>query len=280
MDLVSISSFFTGTILPNHGIMCLMKSPYLSTSQIAKAVGVHPNTVRLYEQWGLLPPVRRSPNGYRRFTEAHLDQMRLARTALHGSYPGKNIRQSSAKLVYMSASGNLGGALEMAYEHLAIVRAEQAHAEAAVQLLERWAKGMSADATGKLLQIKDAARLLGTTIDVLRNWERNNLIRIPRNPANGYRLYGPVEISRLRVIRMLSHAGYSMMAILRMLTQLDQEKGSDVRMLLDTPRPDEDVYSASDHWITTLNEEEKRSLEIIRQLEEMIRKQQKDPQTA
>jgi hypothetical protein len=39
--------------------------PYnkLSTSKIAKAVGCHPNTVRLYEQWGLIQPVPRSAKG-------------------------------------------------------------------------------------------------------------------------------------------------------------------------------------------------------------------------
>jgi DNA-binding transcriptional MerR regulator len=57
------------------------KSHALRTSEIAKAVGVHPNTVRLYEEWGFLPPVRRNASGYRLFTEAHLDQMRLAWTA-------------------------------------------------------------------------------------------------------------------------------------------------------------------------------------------------------
>lgn len=28
-----------------------------STSQIAKIIGLHPNTVRMYEEWGLMPPV-------------------------------------------------------------------------------------------------------------------------------------------------------------------------------------------------------------------------------
>lgn len=256
-----------------------MENPHLSTSQIAKAVGVHPNTVRLYEKWGFLPPVLRSPKGYRRFTKAHLDQMRLARTAFQSSYPGKKIRKSIVNLVHLSASGNLGEALEMAYKHLALVRSEQALAEAAVELLERWADGLAADATGKLLQTKEAAELLGTTIDALRNWERNNLIRVPRNPANGYRLYGPAEIARLRVIRMLSHAGYSMMAILRMLTSLDQEKGGDLRSLLDTPRPDEEVFTAFDRWLTSLKNEENRALEIIRQLETMIQKHAKATNT-
>ena len=83
---------------------------YLSTSEIAIAVGVHPNTVRLYEEWGFLPPVPRSPSGYRLFRQEHLDQMRL------------------------SASGDMGGALEQGYRHLALVQAERAEAEAAADL--------------------------------------------------------------------------------------------------------------------------------------------------
>jgi hypothetical protein len=62
---------------------------YLKTSDLAREVGIHPNTVRLYEQWGLIPPVERSPTGYRRFTEFHLDCLRLARTIYAGGYPGR-----------------------------------------------------------------------------------------------------------------------------------------------------------------------------------------------
>jgi hypothetical protein len=40
-----------------------MTRRYLRTSDIAEAVGVHPNTVRLYEEWGFLPPIPRGPAG-------------------------------------------------------------------------------------------------------------------------------------------------------------------------------------------------------------------------
>ncbi len=246
---------------------------YLRTSDIAKAVGAHPNTVRLYEEWGFLPPVPRSPSGYRLYTQAHLDQMKLARMALHGGWPGRNIRQSALALVRQTASGDLGGALEQTYHHLALVQAERAQAKAAARLLKRWAQGAAADATTKPLPIGQAAALLNVTIDVLRNWERNGLIKVPRDPRNGYRRYGAVEISRLRVIRMLSRAGYSTMAILRMLLHLDQGKAGDLRQVLDTPRPDEDVYSAADRWLSTLAEQEKRARQMVKQLEKMIQKQ-------
>jgi DNA-binding transcriptional MerR regulator len=197
--------------------------------------------------------------------------MRLARLALKGPWPGRAIRRSALDLVRQAASGDLGGALERAYQHLALVQAERAQAEAAADLLERWAQATATDATARPLQIGQAARRLGVTADMLRNWEANGLIRVPRNPKNGYRLYGAPELGRLRVIHMLNRAGYSQMAILRMLLHLDQARGGDLRALLDTPRPDEDIYSAADRWLSTLSEQEGRASDIIRQLEAMLR---------
>ena len=246
---------------------------YLRTSDLAKAVGVHPNTVRRYVDRGLLPPVERSPSGYRRFTRRHLDCLRLARQVYCNQYPGKAILQSGIRIIQATVSGDLGDALGLAYSHLALVQSERAQADAAAGLLERWAFGAPVDATIQPLQIGQVAHLLGVTIDILRNWDRNGLIDVPRDPSNGYRRYGAREISRLRVIRMLSRAGYSLSAILRMLIQLDRGEKTDLRRTLDTPRPDEDVYLASDHWISTLTDHEQRAHTIIALVEEIIQKQ-------
>ena len=249
---------------------------YLTTSQLAKVVGVHPNTVRRYVDKGFLPPVGRSPAGYRRFTERHLDCLRLARLVFSNLFPGRAIYASGLHLLYVTSGGDLGGALEHAYRHLALVQSERAQADVAVDLLERWALGAPADATSEWLQIGQAARLLGVSIDILRSWDRNGLIDIPRDPSNGYRRYGGVELSRLRVIRMLSRAGYSTGAILRMLIQLDRGETTDLRRALDTPRPDEDVYLASDRWLSTLSEHEERARGMIALIEEMISKEARD----
>ena len=246
---------------------------YLSTSDLARAVGVHPNTVRRYVDRGFLPPVRRSPAGYRRFTEFHLDCLRVTQQVFSKTFPSKDIFQSGLRIIRTTASGDLGGALECAYNHLALVQSERAQAEVAADLLERWAFGTPADATVQLLTIGQVARLLGVSIDILRNWDRNGLIDVPRDPDNRYRRYGAPEISRLRVIRMLSRSGYSLSAILRMLIQLDRGQTTDLRRALDTPRPDENAYLASDRWLSTLADQEQRAQMIIALLEEMIGKQ-------
>ncbi len=52
-------------------------------------------------------------------------------------------------------------------------------------------------------------------------------------------MYGPTEIGRLRVIRMLCLAGYSRMPILRCLSRLDRGQAgpADARGILDRPEP-------------------------------------------
>ena len=51
------------------------------TSEVAKIIGIHPNTVRMYEEWGLIPEAKRKPNGYRVFTDFHIEQLRFAHIA-------------------------------------------------------------------------------------------------------------------------------------------------------------------------------------------------------
>jgi DNA-binding transcriptional MerR regulator len=246
--------------------------PYkgLSATKIARAVGCHPNTVRLYEAWGLLPPVQRNEVGYRLYTPVHLAQMRLARRALNSQWPGRAIRRSAMALVKTSAVGDLEYARQLASQHREIVQDELAMAEEAAHTLEDWAQRRSIAADQPPVMIGAAARLLGVSIDMLRNWEANGLVSVPRDPGNRYRWYGPAEIDRLRIIRMLRSAGYSPMAILRMLIRFDQGQTHGLRDVLDTPAPDEDIFMAADRWLTTLTDQADRAEELIMLLEERI----------
>ncbi len=230
---------------------------------------MHANTVRRYADRGILPPVERGASGYRHFTQRHLDCLRLAYQVYRSPYPVKAFFDSGRRIVQAAVRDDLEDALELAHQHLALVRAERAQANLAADLLERWAAGPPIEDDSQPLQIGQVARVLSISIDILRNWDRNGLIAVPRDPANGYRRYGAQEISRLRVIRMLSRSGYSIAAILRMLLQLDQGDKANLRRALDTPRPDEDVYLASDRWLSTLADHEERAKTIIALVEAM-----------
>jgi DNA-binding transcriptional MerR regulator len=256
--------------MPYHG---------LSASKIARFVGCHPNTVRKYEEWGLIAPVPRNSKGYRLYTSAHLGQMKLARLALNTPFPGSKIRRSTYTIIKAAAQGDLGGALSNAYAHLAIVRSEIIQTEAAVDLVNHWVAGIPVDATRKSLHITQAAKLLGISVDMLYNWERSHLLSVPRDSHSGYRLYGQPEIARLRIIRMLRTAGYSTMSILRMLLQLDHGNSGDIQGMLDAIPQDEEIEYATDHWLTTLKIQEATSTEMIKLLEEQIRQSIYQPVT-
>lgn len=248
-----------------------MGTSFLRTSDLARELGVHVNTIRLYEAYGFLSPISRGTNGYRQYSTIHLEQARLVSLALRWPYVGN--KQRLIDLVKSAANGELGMAMEYAYQYLAYVRVERTYAESAIEFLERWAAGHAIDTSAHPLHIRQAAAHLNVSVDMLRNWERNGLITIPRDPDNQYRLYGSAEFGRLRVIRTLVKSGFSLMAILRMLQQFDSGNAKNLREALSVPREEDAIESIAviaDRRLASLLELEQRAQKIIAQIGRMI----------
>ena len=72
-----------------------MQNTY-STSQIADKFGLHPNTIRLYENWGVISSPERKPNGYRAFTDEHIKQIEIVRLALRAEVLQNGLRKQAA----------------------------------------------------------------------------------------------------------------------------------------------------------------------------------------
>lgn len=232
---------------------------------------VHANTVRLYEAWGFIASVPRAANGYRAYSSLHVEQAKLVRLALE--WPTVGDRNHLRALVINATSGDLGMAMEQAYQYLALIRSERTFAEAAVEFLERWAAGYLMDSPRREMHIGQAAQYLNVTVDMLRNWERNGLIDVPRDPSNGYRLYGTTELGRLRVIRVLVKSGYSLMAILRMLREFDAGRRENLGDALAIPHDEgdlQDVEIIADRWLSSLVALEQRAQAIIQQIGHLI----------
>lgn len=244
---------------------------FYRTIDVARAAGVHENTVRLYVEWGYLADPERAPNGYRLWTAAHVDQMIFARLALHGLWPGRRIRESALALVRKAATGDLAGALSDARGHALLVEDEIARAEGAAAFLERWAAGeVAAARDDEWFGPREAAAAVGATTGQIRNWERNRLVAVPKDPATGRRAYGPEEIGRLRVVRSLLLAGYSVLAVLRMATELDRGRTAGLRDALTVPRPGVEALTAFDRWLSSLAEQRARAARLVAMMEERI----------
>ena len=80
-----------------------MSRSYLRTSDLARAVGVHPNTVRLYEEWGMLPPIPRTPSGYRKFDESTVDRLTFIQRAKELGFTLNEIKELLALRVERSS---------------------------------------------------------------------------------------------------------------------------------------------------------------------------------
>lgn len=130
--------------------------------------------------------------------------------------------------------------------------------------------GCDADISERTLNLtrKETAELLNITIDTLRNWELNGLITV-KHRQNRYRVYFYEDIQRLKIIRSLRCANYSLSAILRMLQELSHNPSADLRETINTPKANEDVITACDKLLTSLNEAKINMLYAVAQIEKM-----------
>lgn len=239
---------------------------YYKTAQIAEIIGVHPNTIRFYEDMKLLPVIPRAENGYRIFNDRHIKQLKLLRTAFRAEIISDRLRQEVYQIVKTAAMDDTYGAYQSTQRYLEHLREEKSRAEEAIQITLDILEDNGKSQESVLYNGRpEAAEILGITIDVLRDWERNGLLQVPR--AKGGRTeYGMKEMNRLKIIRTLRNAHYSMMSILRMLNRLDQGD-TNVREVINTPGDEEDIVCAADRYITALNLAEQDALEMLEMLD-------------
>ena len=241
-----------------------------TTSDVAKVIGIHPNTVRMYEEWGLIPLAERKSNGYRIFTDFHIEQLRLARIAFQIEVLQNGLRKKVVEIIKLSAKRDFDKALMFAEEYRSQIQREQRNAEESIGIAKQILSGKSAEHTF-LLKRKEVSDYLDISMDTLRNWERNGLLQVKRR-QNGYRAYTNDDIERIKMIRTLRLANYSLEAILRMLHALEHNPKVDMKQVLNTPQADADIVSVCDRLIVSLKDAEENAEKMIHILLEMKEK--------
>lgn len=239
-----------------------------TTSEVAEKIGIHPNTVRLYEDLGLITKPERKPNGYRIFTQLHLQQFEIARLAFQVEVLQSGLRKQAVDIVKTTAGGEFDIAIEQVHQYQASIAEEERGAEEAIRITESILNGDDIEAEELCLTRQQIAEYLHVTIDTLRNWELNGLLSVKRK-KNGYRIYNNEDIERLKIIKSLRCANYSLAAILRMLGALSKDPGTDIRMAIDTARYEEDIITACDNLLTSLSHARDNMTKIHQLLKEL-----------
>ena len=241
-----------------------------TTTEVAKLIGIHPNTVRMYEEWGLIPLAERKPNGYRVFTDFHIEQLRLARIAFQIEVLQNGLRKKVVEIIKLSANRDFNKAIMFAEEYRNQIQREKRNAEESIGIAKQILSDKSIEYT-LFLKRKEVSDYLDISMDTLRNWERNGLIQVKRK-QNGYRAYTSDDVERLKMIRTLRLANYSLEAILRMLNALEHNPQVDMKQVLNTPGEDSDIVSVCDRLIVSLKDAEENAEKMITILLEMKEK--------
>lgn len=241
-----------------------------TTMEVAKIIGIHPNTVRMYEEWGLIPLAERKSNGYRIFTDFHIEQLRLARIAFQIEVLQNGLRKKVVETIKLSAKKDFDKAIMFAEEYRNQIQREKRNAEESFGIAKQILSGKSVEQT-LFLKRKEVSDYLDISMETLRNWERNGLLQVKRR-QNGYRAYTNDDIERIKMIRTLRLANYSLEAILRMLHALEHNPKVDIKQILNTPQADADIVSVCDRLIVSLNDAEENAEKMITILLEMKEK--------
>ena len=224
--------------------------------EISRLTGVKEGTIRFYEKCGFLEEVKRLPNGYRTFNDHHVFQVQLC-DIVFDIFVNSRIRKSSMKLIETAKIWDCVSFSDALNEYRTAINADIKRTEKAVGIALEWSFDKTDD--GKSYTKKQAAELVGTTPEAIRNWERNGII--PQSEAYRKRYYSGDVLERMYVIRLLLDTGYSIMAILKFLKFMDAGKKKAAGKELTDP-DGEDLQSRADYYLKALNKVLKDSKKI------------------
>lgn len=197
---------------------------HLRPVDLARAAGMHDQSVRKYERWGFLPKAVRAPNGYRRYTEQHLAALLCARTLIQG-YTWTEALQ----IMRLVHAGRTHEAFVRADAAHADLHAERQRAKAMLESLSVLAaegpqvhEGASPGPPGRRrsLYVSEVAQAAGVAPSAIRFWESQGLLAPQRDKESRYRLYSTGDLQQVKVIAMLRRSGYGFPAIQEALTGL------------------------------------------------------------
>lgn len=191
---------------------------------LAREHGITPQAVRNYERDGLIPPARRTPAGYRIYTEVHAAALRalLALVPAHGYAVAREIMRALVRR-------DLDAALTaIDRSHAQLLRDREtldAVGEAVAHLTATPDAASTVHGHRTALSIGRLADRLGVTAATLRNWEKAGIV-VPQRTASGHRVYGAGDVRDAELAHLLRRGGYRLEQIATVVEQIRTAGGT------------------------------------------------------
>jgi DNA-binding transcriptional MerR regulator len=177
---------------------------YYKPIEIARELRISTSALRHYESWGVVPPPARADNGYRLYTKLHLAYFRC----LRAMFPGFGIGLTCEVLRHVR-NADPDTAFWLVNKEQAALHQEKSVADQTLALLQN--PELPILANKKLpsrMTIGEAAELTDVQTSAIRHWEKEELLSPERDPDNGYRIYTPVHVRQILLIRTLRRTVY------------------------------------------------------------------------
>ena len=177
---------------------------YFKPIEIARELGISTSALRHYESWGVVPAPERAENGYRLYTKLHLAYFRC----LRAMFPAFGVGLTCMVLRHIQ-NGDMDAAFWLVNKAQADLQEEKAAADQTLAVLrDPELPIIPGHKLKQLMTISEAASLANVQASAIRHWEKEGLISPERDPENGYRLFTPVHIRQILLIRTLRRTVY------------------------------------------------------------------------
>ncbi|MGF9915031.1 MerR family transcriptional regulator [Paenibacillus ehimensis] len=171
----------------------------LRPADIARKLNISTSSLRHYEEWGLIPPVERSSNGYRIYTDLHVAYFECIRAMADGF--GLLL---TAEVLKNLQGNQVGLAFWVVNEAQSSLHKEKIVFEETIKMIRE----TPPEAQKRNLTMKDIAKETGIPTTTIRYWEKVGLLSIPRSSDNNYRMFDQDHIRQIRVVHALKTSPY------------------------------------------------------------------------
>ncbi|OZV81530.1 MerR family transcriptional regulator [Micromonospora echinospora] len=213
----------------------------LRAVDLAASVGISVQQVRNYVDLGVLPPVTRTPAGYRVFTAAHAEALVVVRRMAEGHGWAR-----TREVMAAAHGGDLATALAALDRGHAELDRERAEIRRVLGAFDTVVAGpaVTVPARRRGVRIGEVADLVGVRTSLLRLWERRGLLRPVRERGTSYRLYDAAELRAAQVVALLRRGGYPFDIVASVLGEL-RTTGSPQRVRAELARREQELHRRS-----------------------------------
>lgn len=177
---------------------------YYKPIEIARELHISTSALRHYESWGVVPAPDRAPNGYRLYTKVHLAYFRC----LRAMFPAFGVGLT-CQVLRLVQNGDVDTAFWLVNKEQANVHHEKTIADQTLELLQNPELPLAANKKLKThMSIGEVAAFTGVQDSAIRHWEKEGLISPERDPENGYRIFTPIHVRQILLIRTLRRTVY------------------------------------------------------------------------